>query len=77
MFAVRQGPVLADNLRRALAGEALRAYVPQDQYLVILSAGRKYAIATRGTRAIEGRWVWHWKDWIDRRFMSRYQIDAV
>jgi NADH dehydrogenase FAD-containing subunit len=29
VYAVRQGPVITDNLRAALAGEPLRAYTPQ------------------------------------------------
>jgi selenide,water dikinase len=30
------------------------------------------AIANRGLFTVEGRWVWRWKDWIDRRFMARF-----
>jgi selenide,water dikinase len=72
VFAVRQGPVLADNLRRALTGAALRPYRPQRRYLAILSLADGRAIAARGEFVAEGAWVWRWKDWIDRRWMRRY-----
>ena len=72
VFAVRQGPPLARNLRLALAGGAPQPFVPQERFLVILSAGERYAIATKGRYAVEGHWVWLWKDWIDRRFVARF-----
>jgi len=73
VFAVRQGPPLADNLRRALAGEALQPFVPQERHLAIIGTGDGHAVATRGAWAIEGRWVWWWKDLVDRRWMRLYR----
>jgi selenide,water dikinase len=72
VFAVRQGPVLAENLRRALASRPLRPFRPQRRYLAILSAGDRVALAVRGDFVAEGAWIWRWKDWIDRRWMRRY-----
>ncbi len=72
VYAVRQGPPLAANLRRSANGEALLPYVPQRDALALISTGGKHAIATRGPFSLEGDWVWTWKDWIDRRFMARY-----
>ncbi|HEV3489295.1 MAG TPA: FAD-dependent oxidoreductase [Reyranella sp.] len=73
VFAVRQGPPLAENLRRVLLGEAPEPFVPQTRYLSIIGTGDGRAVATRGSWAIEGAWVWRWKDHVDRKWMRLYQ----
>jgi selenide,water dikinase len=72
VFAVRQGAPLADNLRRAAVGKQPKPFNPQKTWLALISTGDKYAIASRGDRFAQGRLVWRWKDWIDRRFMKKF-----
>jgi selenide, water dikinase len=72
VYAVRQGPVLAVNLRSALVGGALAPYTPQPRALALISTGERHAIASWGALSFHGNWVWRWKDRIDQGFMARY-----
>ncbi|HEX6017187.1 MAG TPA: FAD-dependent oxidoreductase [Burkholderiaceae bacterium] len=77
VFAVRAGPALAMNLRRKLAGGPLQPWRPEQRSLALLSCGGRRAIASWGQWSAQGRWVWAWKDWIDRRFVARYAEPAT
>jgi selenide,water dikinase len=72
VYAVRAGPPLADNLRRALAGRRLRRAVPQKRALALIGTGDGHAVASRGRHEAHGALLWQLKDWIDRRWMRRY-----
>jgi selenide,water dikinase len=72
VFAVRAGPVLADNLRAAYNGSPLRSWRPQRRALYLVSTGGRHALAAWGGWSLGGRWVWRWKDRIDRRFVRQF-----
>jgi selenide,water dikinase len=82
VFAVRQGKPLFNNLQRIVLGKSLQIYKPQKEYLSLIGTGDGRAFcAERSSKAIavRGRFtsppsklLWHWKDWIDRRFMEQF-----
>lgn len=73
VHAVYSGPVLAANLLAAIQGGPMRTYLPRRQSLYLLACGPRYAIASWGRWSAEGKWVWHWKDRIDRAFVRRFE----
>lgn len=73
VHAVREGALLAANLRAALAGKSLKAYRPPADFLTLLNLGDGSAIGEKYGVSFEGRWVMRWKDWIDRRYLRRFR----
>ncbi|WP_346795762.1 FAD-dependent oxidoreductase [Halomonas sp. Bachu 37] len=72
VYAVRMGPHLADNLRRACHGEPLQSWQPPKRVLALIGTGDGHAIASRGAFGLSGKWVWEWKRRIDARFITRF-----
>lgn len=75
VYAVRQGPVLEANLRARLQDRPqLRRYRAQKDFLSLLNLGGGRAIGSKWGWAASGRPIHRLKDWIDRRFMDRFQV---
>ncbi len=74
VYAVRQAPVLLNNLRAALSdGSGLKPYRPQKDYLKLISLGEKSALAERFGVTLSGPLLWKWKDHIDTTFMRKFE----
>ena len=73
VYAVRQGPVLWESLIASLNGSPLPLYMPQSGFLSILNTADGKALLRYKRLVSHSRWAWQLKDWIDRRFMERYQ----
>lgn len=73
VYAVRAGPPLAENLRRAADGSPLRPWQPQRDALALIGTGDGRAIGVRGGLVLEGSLALRLKDWLDRRWMARFK----
>jgi selenide,water dikinase len=73
VYAVREGPVLWENLQRAVRGQRLVEYRPQRQFLKLLNTGDGSAIGEYAGHFFRGRLMWWLKDRIDGKFMDMYQ----
>ncbi len=73
VYAVREAPILYDNLRAALGAGKMRRYAPQKDYLKLISLGQKSALAERLGTSFSGPLMWKWKNRIDQRFMNRFR----
>lgn len=73
VYAVRQGPILWQNLNRHVSDAPLVDYHPQHEFLKLLSAGDGRAIADYKGLSTTASWCWKLKNRIDTRFMAKYQ----
>src|SRR5215203_1166924 len=73
VFAVRMARPLVTNLRAWFAGQPLRSYHPQRQFLSLIGTGDGRAVASRRWLAGRSAFFWKLKDRIDRRFMSQFE----
>ncbi|MHB8845728.1 MAG: NAD(P)/FAD-dependent oxidoreductase [Nitrospirota bacterium] len=76
VYAVRQNPVLMQNICAALNGGPLVPFVPQKHYLLIFNLGDGTAILNRNGMTLAGRFAWRLKDRIDRAFMRKFQLSG-
>jgi len=76
VYAVRQNPVLYHNLLAMLEGTELQTFVPQKSYMLIFNMGNSRGILWKKTFLWEGRLAFFLKDYIDRKFMQKFQVSG-
>lgn len=73
VYAVRQNPVLLHNVQASLAGKPLQSFSPGGGYLLIFNLGNGYGVLKKNWLVMKGRIPFLIKDFIDRRFMKKFQ----
>lgn len=76
VYAVRQNPVLFHNLVAKLEDTPLRSFDPGPPYMLILNMGDSRGILWKRSLTLNGRLSFLLKDYIDRRFMKKYQVSG-
>ncbi|EKO38629.1 MAG: pyridine nucleotide-disulfide oxidoreductase family protein [Solidesulfovibrio magneticus str. Maddingley MBC34] len=75
VYAVRQGPVLAENLLAFFAGRELAPFCRDGRdFLSLLNCGDGRAILRKGRFVAQGRWAMALKERIDRGFMRSFPL---
>lgn len=73
VYAVKQGPLLWQNLNSSLESGSLKPFVPQKKFVSILSTGSGKAFLTYGRHSMHGKIPWKIKQSIDKKFMNQYK----
>ncbi|QTA78640.1 FAD/NAD(P)-binding domain-containing protein [Desulfonema limicola] len=82
VYAVRQNPVLLNNLLAAVNSTDLKntrnyqKFIPQKSFMQILNMGFRSGIFFRKSLIFRGKPAFILKDYIDRRFMRKFQISG-
>jgi len=76
VYAVRQNPILFHNLVAKLENTPLLSFEPGPPYMLILNMGDKRGILWKRSLTLNGKLSFFLKDFIDRRFMKKYQVSG-
>lgn len=74
VYAVRENPILYHNLMAALEGTDLLPFDPGGDYLLIFNMGGGAGILRKRWLIFGGRLAFIIKDYIDRKFMRKFQF---
>lgn len=74
VYAVRQNPVLFNNIASAMAGTRMMPFDPGGDYMLIFNLGGGVGVLKKRWLTFSGKPAFRLKDFIDRRFMARFLI---
>lgn len=73
VYAVRENPILYHNLMASMEGTALQTFDPGGDYLLIFNMGDNTGVLKKKGIVFGGRIAFKIKDYIDRKFMNKFQ----
>jgi NADH dehydrogenase FAD-containing subunit len=73
VYAVRQNPVLYQNLMATLEEKPLQSFDPGGHYLLIFNLGGGIGVLRKRWLLLDGRAAFIVKNYIDRKFMNKFQ----
>ncbi|MEE4241700.1 MAG: FAD-dependent oxidoreductase [Desulfopila sp.] len=73
VYAVRQNPVLLHNISACLNGTQMEEFDPGGNYLLIFNLGDGFGALQKGPFVWGGKLSFSVKDYIDKKFMQRFQ----
>jgi NADH dehydrogenase FAD-containing subunit len=74
VYAVRQNPVLLENLSNFIEYKPLRPFVPQKEFLLIFNMGNRQGLLKWKDFIFKGTVAFWIKNFIDLKFMKNFQI---
>ncbi|WP_291326140.1 FAD-dependent oxidoreductase [Desulfovibrio sp. UCD-KL4C] len=74
VYAVRENPILYNNLMATLEGRELQQFNPGGKYLLIYNLGGGIGILCKWSIIFSGKLAFTIKDYIDRKFIHTFQI---
>jgi NADH dehydrogenase FAD-containing subunit len=76
VYAVREGPILYQNLGAALESGTLTTFRPQQAYMLIFNLGDGTGLLWKDKILWQGRLAMVLKNYIDTKFMRTYQLSG-
>jgi len=76
VYAVREAPILFRNLLATVKGESLKAFKPQERYLLIFNLGDGSGLFVWGSWIWKGRLAFAFKNYLDTSFMAKFQVSG-
>jgi NADH dehydrogenase FAD-containing subunit len=73
VYAVRQGPILFNNIKAFIKGNSPINFVPQKKYTSILNMGDNNGLLIRDNFVTFGPLNWMYKELLDKTFVKKYQ----